>query len=1764
MEREHINRARFERWLRKNIGSFSVDGETGNVYQYKILLGTKPSYTNMEFSIADYGVDGISICYFDTYRGKNQCFQHIYRWSDAYWMLIYGLAFPGQIEAADAGETASVINRVVGRTPYDFQWEPQNTLVDIGDELLAAAVELVKYGYISDLHCGEVEGCVTITGKTNICKAAELQDIVEEIRNADISGDDSTEEVWCPWANTASLTIWCNDIRCAYGKCLLALCGYIAFAASNGTLPGLLRERERIRAAYRTSCGPYSFTWQPEDGLRFLEESRFRLAVQMAENGLVSVDKTLSEDNIVSIRSLPGICVGDGSGLDQEKPSCYWAGVAEERKFQDISPDQCVWWSKVDGPLNTSLNYDYCRNCHMHNGCIFFYAGYIQYLKDCGMEERIEEDRKWYHQNERDIETERKEVFSFELPNDLFLDTPEELFEVAELLQERNYVSLLTGAEKEYEEDPENTLVSIRTIRGVMGIDDIVQLRQRILEGTLNRAETDICTATTYDFENTEFPRKKHVVLAGYIDYLRRTGQYRQYRERVTECRRKAEEAFDKLKKDIPELGKVVAIAENEKESSLYCVVEGDRGSGKRAIVEKIAQLLAQKGKIKDSCYDCMTFETLASKLSYLKYESFGEDNTQAYTYAKFKEFEQKKLYVLTDLKEFLEESKTAKESDRSRASHLIKLLGRYQPNTYIIVIGEKRYVERFLDLSPKIQFLFGSNVISLENPQPEELYERFCGRLSGRLRTELENRPEFREEFLKYILMNRRLMPLTNQELADYLADYANNQKMLALPSNNKLPAKELLKSVIGMKNVKKTVEEFEKYALFVKRAEMNGMKLPQSNMHMIFTGNPGTGKTMVARIIAQILFDLGIVAENKLYEVERKDLVGGYTGQTAIKTGDAIEKAMGGVLFVDEAYSLASGDSFGDEAVATLIKAMEDHKDKLVVIFAGYEKEMHDFLSINPGITSRIGYTFHFDDYTTEELKEIFDVKMKKAGFEYGQDVLDAVQDLCSEFIRKRNFGNGRFVDKVVQKVMLKHSSRGGEDIRQIALEDIPSVEEMASTDVIERRDFEEQLRNFIGMENVKDKVRQFAQYVRFRQAAKAGGAVIPDGNMHMIFTGNPGTGKTTIARIMVDMLYEIGILKEHKFKEVERKDLVAEYTGQTATKTAKIIEEAMGGILFVDEAYALADNNFGAEAIATLIKAMEDHKDDLIVIFAGYKDEMRQFLDINPGIASRIGYTFDFENYTPDELVAMYCLKMEKANFRVSEKALKKVKILFTYFSRKKHFGNGRFVGKLQQETFMQHSRNILPDGSNLLYIDEQDIPEIADLNNTAKSTEKSADLDNIIGMQSVKEQVRALEKLVNFQVMAREHGLTVPSTNLHMIFTGNPGTGKTTIARIIAQKLYDIGVIKENKLKETERKDLISEHIGGTAQKTAKVIEDAMGGVLFVDEAYALTPHSPQDFGSEAIATLIKAMEDHKEDLVVIFAGYKDEMRSFEEANPGIASRIGFHIHFPDYTAAELREIFVRKMQSNGFTVTQAAQDKAEKLMQYFCNVKNFGNGRFADKVMQNTLSLHAKNYRADALEIIDEKDIPEIMDMAATMPDADRMVDPQDFSQEERRRIAIHEIGHALLQSRLFPAVPIRRITINAEGNGTYGYIEHRNSMGKQNTKSVYQNNIAVSMAGLAAETVFLGDYADGGSSDIQTASQNARIMITQCGMSRHGFIGSRNEADISREINELLKEGFDTAAGIIEANKTALDGAIEYLVANGNITEQMFKTFLTQ
>jgi len=334
---------------------------------------------------------------------------------------------------------------------------------------------------------------------------------------------------------------------------------------------------------------------------------------------------------------------------------------------------------------------------------------------------------------------------------------------------------------------------------------------------------------------------------------------------------------------------------------------------------------------------------------------------------------------------------------------------------------------------------------------QYEELKEKY---FNFQILSILPDIQDIYQEVLSKLKETEEITETVSFKLLDYISatypktnlqyeDYQNKlYEKIIFSKNGKISEKDIpeyekdktieetfakLNELVGLENVKQTLKDLVSL-IELKNKAKDDLKIKNINLHMVFLGNPGTGKTTVARIVAQILYNLKYIQKNKLIEVSSKDLVAEYVGQTGPKTMAVIEKAMGGVLFIDEAYTLASkgnGNSFNEEAIATLIQAMENYRDNLVVIFAGYTKEMQAFLDANSGIVSRIGYTLQFEDYTSEQLIAIFEVMMEKSGFKLENQAKQEALKVIEEYKQSENFGNARFVRNLYEKTIIKHAT-------------------------------------------------------------------------------------------------------------------------------------------------------------------------------------------------------------------------------------------------------------------------------------------------------------------------------------------------------------------------------------------------------------------------------------------------------------------------------------------------------------------------------------------------------------------------------------------------------------------------------------------------------------------------------------------------------------------------------------------------------------------
>ena len=512
-------------------------------------------------------------------------------------------------------------------------------------------------------------------------------------------------------------------------------------------------------------------------------------------------------------------------------------------------------------------------------------------------------------------------------------------------------------------------------------------------------------------------------------------------------------------------------------------------------------------------------------------------------------------------------------------------------------------------------------------------------------------------------------------------------------------------LDGLVGLSGVKKEIANLTAFLnLQIARGETNTFQ----GKHYVFTGNPGTGKTTVARIMADIFKTLGVVARGQLVEADRSKLVAGFSGQTAIKTNQLVDQAMGGVLFIDEAYTLKAndGDSFGAEAIDTLLKRLEDDRGKFICIVAGYTDQMHDFIDTNPGLKSRFTQTIHFDDYTPDELTEIFLHLASGKNFTVDEETKAAIHRMFEQLYlrRDKNFGNAREARRIFNEAVERQSQRlvkqmtspdfKESDMFALTTADLPlsQGETARPLDVVLN-----ELEEFIGMRSVKDSIRRLAvQSMFMKQRAAMGAGSVQQMSMNFVLTGNPGTGKTSIARKMGEVLQAMDILPTSRVIEASRATLVGKYMGETPKIVNSMCDKAMGGILFIDEAYTLSDGGdmYGKEAIDTLMKRMEDDRGKFVVIAAGYKDKMEEFMMMNAGLASRFTHKLHIDDYDPDELLAIYKHMAQKEQYQFSAEAEVKAldKIYKMVLGKTESWGNAREMRNLLDATIQHLSERV----------------------------------------------------------------------------------------------------------------------------------------------------------------------------------------------------------------------------------------------------------------------------------------------------------------------------------------------------------------------------------------------------------------------------------------------------------------------------------------
>ncbi|WP_172623379.1 AAA family ATPase [Arabiibacter massiliensis] len=659
--------------------------------------------------------------------------------------------------------------------------------------------------------------------------------------------------------------------------------------------------------------------------------------------------------------------------------------------------------------------------------------------------------------------------------------------------------------------------------------------------------------------------------------------------------------------------------------------------------------------------------------------------------------------------------------------------------------------------------------------------------------------------------------------------------------------------------------------------------------------------------------------------------------------RVNEAFAEALDGNVLVVRYGSRDEGSSFGKSSyrlLSKLIDMLRGHRDTMQMVFL-----------VPPGkpdvkirIRKRLGAPMVDVAEDAVPRMQGADIErqrrhLAKLAAEAGMEADESLDALLEERARNRSFDD---LDQVFvewkQRALI---SAAFPQYREVAAESERLLKADREPAALQR------LEELVGLHEVKRQVKDILLRSEMSREAELSGLPVQPFSLHAAFVGNPGTGKTEVARLYGQVLSEAGVLGEGR---------VVTVSGSGSWSVNEAFDAARGSVLFIDEAYGMLERP--SSSIAELIAFMENRRDDTVVILAGYEDEMDALLDSNPGFRSRLGSVVRFPDYTADELGQVFDLMCARAQLVVPEKTRVAVRDVLSRGGRRDDRGNARFVRKLfedavgAQQVRLARSRG---GGAPLSRMELQTLlpKDVGRLPN-ARAKSARQELGELVGLDEVKRLVSDRLDFARVQKMRRDSGRNGAGVSMHMAFLGNPGTGKTEVARLVGRILKEEGVLSVGDFYECGRQDLVGTAVGWTAPKVAKLFRRAKGSVLFIDEAYSLDDKGRGGYGEEAIATIVDQMEKLRDDLVVIFAGYTREMERLFAVNQGLASRVGFQVEFPDYRPDELRQVLELMADREGLRLAPGAAEKAEGFARTASKGEDFGNARFMRNLLEHAM------------------------------------------------------------------------------------------------------------------------------------------------------------------------------------------------------------------
>ena len=749
-----------------------------------------------------------------------------------------------------------------------------------------------------------------------------------------------------------------------------------------------------------------------------------------------------------------------------------------------------------------------------------------------------------------------------------------------------------------------------------------------------------------------------------------------------------------------------------------------------------------------------------------------------------------------------------------------------------------------------------------------------------------------------------------------------------------------------------KEHLKRLENIVEFSKTRDEMGLGQSRILQHYLFTGNEGVGMDdAVDRMFKVVKETYGLEEcvgrdANELFDVS-----GGFASSMRDISQD------NAMLFIYNAEALSMKANMGHK---TGIEELCDRIPKMkntIVILGGRRSRMMEIVKGDEKASAIFSNVFHFDDLTPEQMMQYMLTIANERNYFFEPEAEEKLKALLGKVYRQRGayFKNSLYLDdmfekeivsRMAQRVMTgKSMANKSVDMCAIEPEDLPELSTPNADEAIGK------LEKLVGLEKIKKQIIDHTALVRLNKLRAERGIYNNMPPMHMVFTGNPGTGKTTIAKYIGEIYHSIGVLSSGHLVEMERSKLVGEYIGETEKKTLNAIKSAAGGVLFIDEAYSLAEaaddsskRDFGMRVIETLLTFLSAEETDMIIILAGYTNEMTKMLESNPGMKSRFPYIFNFDDYTPDQLMQIGKEVLEEENYRLTPEAEKKMSryVIHEYENKDEHFGNGRFVTRLVKSHIIPAmSRRLLASKAEELSVEDMttvqecDVPDVEAKETKPKEMDETIltvaleRLDAQVGLRNAKQ---ALHNYVMVSRISHQQGLLkITPQSLCWDFIGKTGTGKSTVAEILGKILHGLGILGRGHTICVNAEELIE---GDSYKVMERVTKEAKDGLLFLDMD---TPNMANLNLSHLKMWILNKIRENKQTTALVVAQIKasEEMIAQNLALHGIAS-YGNSVVFDDYTNQELLEILCFLLDNEYHMGMEA--DAREMVKKYIESIK----------------------------------------------------------------------------------------------------------------------------------------------------------------------------------------------------------------------------------